>query len=348
MKKKVIWGTVLALSVTALAGANIYSMNKSVDVTLAAVEEGAVTETVYASGKVEAVNVQHYFAPASGVVLKLEVKPGDKVKKGQALYTLRTDELEQQLRMERNNLKMAEAERENARKQNEAAGDNPLLPKQEIDLSIYDLKIENAKMSIEALEKKIAAAKVTAAKDGVVTKVDAKEGQMVMDGAAVLTVADLSALQVRANLSELDAGKVKTDLPVSVTGDAFAESYKGKVTYLAPVADLPNPAAKDPVVEMLVTLDSTAPELRPGYNATVEIQLKEEKTHPLAPLEAVQHEGDNAYVYKVENGKAVKVSVKTGKEDEEHVEILEGLSAGDEIIASIPDGLKAGKKVNVQ
>ncbi len=334
-KKKIIWGTVIALSVVALAGANIYRLNKSVDVTLAKAEQGAITETVFASGQLEPSAVQSYFAPGSGIVAKLEVKLGDKVKKGQALYSLRVEELEQQLRMERNNLKIAQSERDAA-------------SKQEIDLTLADLKLENAKLTVEALEKKIAAASVTAQQDGVVTKLEIEQGQMLMEGAPSLVIADLAKLQVRANLGELDANKVKQDLAVNITGDAFDKAYRGKVIALAPTAGLPNPTAKDPVVEMIVALDESAAVLRPGYGATVEIELTEAETHPLAPLSAVKREGEKSYLFRVEKGKAVEVEVKTGKEDEEHVEILEGIGAGDEIIASVSKDLKAGKKVSVQ
>lgn len=349
MNKKVIWGSVIAVSVIGLVGANVYNMNKTIDVTVAAAEEGAITETVFASGQLESAEVQNYFAPASGVVAKLEVKPGDTVKKGQILYTLRVEDLQQQLKMEQNNVRIAEAERAAAIKQNEAANDNPLLPDQEIDLTLYDLKIENAKMAVEAVQKKIASATVTASKAGVVTQVEIKAGQMLMEGAPALVIANPGTLQVRAQVGELDAGKVKQDLAVTVSGDAFADNtYPGKVTYLAPTAAIPNPAAKEPSVEMVVALDNPAPQLRPGYNATVEITLTEAEKHPLVPLEALKREGDKSYVYRVENGKAVEVEVEAGKEDEAHVEILKGLSAGDEIIASVPEDLRAGKKVKVQ
>ncbi|TCP55924.1 RND family efflux transporter MFP subunit [Tumebacillus sp. BK434] len=349
MNKKLIWSSVIAVSVIGLVGANVYNLNKTIDVSVAAAEEGAISETVFASGQIESAEVQHYFAPASGIVEKLSVKPGDAVKKGQTLYTLRVDELQQQLKMEQNNVKIAEAEREAARKQNAAAQSNPLLSGQKVDLTLYDLKIENARMSVEAVQKKIASATVTASNAGVVTQLDIKAGQMLMEGAPALVIANPGALQVRAQIGELDAGKVQQGLAVTVSGDAFADStYPGKLTYLAPTAAIANPAAKDPSVEMVVALDNPAPKLRPGYNATVEITLTEAERHPLVPLEAVKREGDKALVYRVENGKAVEAEVKTGKEDETHIEILSGLSAGDEIIKSVPEDLRAGKKVKVQ
>jgi len=348
MNKKVLWGTVLALSVGVLGGVNIYQMNKSVDVELVKVEEGSITEHVYASGKLESVSVTHYFMPLTAAVSKLDVKVGAKVKKGQTLLTLQARELEQQLQVERNNLRIAERELTNAQEKNLEASDNLFAgQKTEIDLTPYELRVENAKLVVDNLEKKLANSKVVAKNDGVVTELSVKEGQMVPEGTLAVVITDPASLQVRANLSEVDASKVKLDSPVVVTGDAFTDTYDGKVSFLSPLAAPAGPTSRDPVVEMIVTLNKKTPELRPGYNAAVDLPLPQ-TPRILAPLTAVKHEGETAYVLKVENNQAVRVDVKTGKEDEEHVEILEGLNVNEEIIEDATDDLKPGKKVQVK
>lgn len=349
MNKKVLWGTVLALSVGVLGGVNVYRLNKSVDVELVKVEEGTITEQVYASGKLESVSVTHYFMPLTAAVGKLDVKIGAKVKKGQTLLTLQATELQQQLQVERNNLRIAERELMNAQAKNLDASDNLFGggQKVEIDLTPYELRVENAKLVVNNLEKRIANTKIVAKSDGVVTELAVREGQMVPEGTLAVVITDPASLQVRANLNEVDASKVKLDSPVVVTGDAFTDTYEGKISFLSPLAAPAGPTSKDPVVEMVVTLNKKTPELRPGYNASVEIPLPQ-APRILAPLTAVKHEGEAAYVLKIENNQAVRVDVKTGKEDEEHVEILEGLNVNEEIIETADDNLKPGKKVQVK
>lgn len=283
MNKKVLWGSILAVAVGGLITANVYRVNKSIEVTLTPVAEGKIVERIYANGHLESAQVGRQFAPQTGTVKDLNVQIGDRVKKGDVLFTL------------------------------EARG--------------------------------LAEQKVTAEQDGFLTELQLHEGQMVMEGTPVLVITETEDLRVLASVSELDANKVKTGLPATITGDAFTDTYQGKVTYLSPIAAPAGPASKDPVVEMRIDLDQTDANLRPGYSASVEIELEQPDAHLLAPLTAIKHEGDKSYVFREENGKAVRQEVTLGLEDEEHVEILEGLQAGDKIITDIPDDLKAGKKV---
>ena len=271
------------------------------------------------------------------------------MKKGQALLTLQAKDLEQQLQVERNNLKIAERELQNAEQKN-AEGSEALFAgqKTEIDLTPYELRVDNAQLTVESLEKKLANTKVVAKSDGVVTELAVKEGQMVPEGTLTLVVTDPASLQVRANLSEVDANKVKVDSPVTATGDAFSDTYEGKVSFRPPWSTCCTRCQR--------------PRRRNGRRfetkrrrncvqatkaASVEIPLQQ-TPRILAPLAAVEHEGENAFVMKVENNQAVRIDVKIGKEDEEHVEILEGLNANEEIIDNITDNLKPGKKVQVK
>jgi RND family efflux transporter MFP subunit len=347
-KKKIIWGTVLAVTVVGFGSFGVYKANKSIDVSVTKISEGMLAEKVFASGKLEATRETSYYTPQSGVVAQIKVKPGDKVKKGQVLFSMNTSDLEQQLDMENNNLKIAQLERDDAKKQNDQSSSNPLVPKQSVDLAAYDLKVQNAQKTVDSLQKKIAASEVVATSDGVVIDVPVKVGQAAAEGTPVLTAINQDGMQVRANLNELDSGKVKTSEPAKVTGDGFGGTYDGKVIYLSPIAAPASPTSKDPVVEMVVLMNKTAAELRPGYSASVEIDLPADK-HLLAPLSAVKREGDKAYVFKIDTAsKAQRVDVKTGKEDDDNVEILSGLTAGDEIINHVPDNLTAGKKVSAQ
>lgn len=347
-KKKIIWGTVLAVSVVGLSGVGVYKANKSIDVSLTTIKEGTLADKVFASGTLEATRETSYYAPQNGVVRTIQVKLGDKVQKGQVLFTMNTSDLEQQLDVENNNLKIAQLERDEAKKQNDQASSNPLVPKQTVNLETYDLKVQNAQKTVDALQKKISASEVVATADGVVTQLAVKAGQAAGEGSPVLTVINQDGMQVRANLNELDAGKVKSGEPTKVTGDGFSGTYDGKITYLSPIAAPASPTSKDPVVEMVVLLNKTAPELRPGYSASVEIDLPADK-HLLAPLSAVKHEGNKAYVFTIDSAnKAQRVDVKTGKEDEDNVEILSGLHAGDKIIDHVPETVTVGKKVSAQ
>ncbi|MNZ59588.1 Macrolide export protein MacA [compost metagenome] len=218
---------------------------------------------------------------------------------------------------------------------------------EELDLTSYDLRIRSSQLSISSLEKQLNNSTVHASADGVVTQVAVKEGQLMPEGSQVITVADLSSYKVKANLTELDAGKVELGMQTVVTGESITGTYNGEVTYLSPTAALSDATSKDASVEMVVTLAEKTDELRPGYNVTMEIELPD-KPRILVPIAAVKYEGEEVYVYKVEEDKVIKSLVTIGKEGDEEVEIVTGVSKGDKVVVEGAESLRDGDKVKVQ
>lgn len=351
-KKKWVWGVLLGLVVIALIFANMASMNKAAAVTTAEVTEGTIVELIYTNGKLEPAETTQVFAPETGIAKCVKVKLGDTVSKGQTLLTLNMDSVKEQLDKERLNLELAESERLTAKKQHfekykEAMIADPDQKIEDPDLSSYDLRIRTSQLTIASLEKQLQNQTVNAPVDGVVTQLSILAGQAIAEGSELLTLADMNGLKVKANLNELDAGKVQLGMKAVVTGESFDGMYDGKIAYLAPTAELANATAKDPTVEMTVGLDKISPELRAGYNATVEMEIPD-KQRLLVPIGAIQYEGSQAIVFKVEDGKAVRVPVTTGKEGEEQIEIVSGVAKGDTLVAEGGDKLQDGAKVKVQ
>lgn len=352
MRKKWIWGVALIVSVAGIFGYNMYRLNKSMPVDLVEVNKGTVAEKIYANGKLESMAVAQQIVRASGIVKELPVEENAIVKKGQLLLVLESEDIRQQLQMEQNNLKMIEAELSQRKKQDfEQIKSDVLAGKsvnqEDIDYSSYELRMANEKLVIDSLKEKLSHIQLFADQDGIITALNVKKGQEVQQGFAAMEITDVKSLQVRANLNELDANKAKLKMKAIISGDAFLNIYQGTVSYLAPVAVPTEPGSKDPAVELLVTVDQPSNELRPGYNATLEIAL-EQVPQWVVPLSAVQNDGDKTFVYKVDEGKTARVEVETGNEDEEKVEVLQGLKGDEQVIKVVPEDMDEGQKVKVQ
>jgi RND family efflux transporter MFP subunit len=352
LKKKWFWGAVAGLAVIAIVAANLNAMNREVAVKVAAVQTGTIVEQIYANGKLEPEQTTAVYAPASGLVEAVEVKAGDTVKKGQILLALNMEQVRDQLEKERINLQLIEAERLAARKQHferfrQALLENPDAKPEELDLAVYDLRIRSTQLTIQSLEKQLANRQVPAPADGVVISLAAKAGQMLAEGGEIATIADVSRLKVNAYLNELDAGKAAQGMKAVVTGEAFSGRYEGSISYLAPVAEVSDPASKDTAVKMEVTLNQGSPELRPGYNVTVELEIPD-KERLLVPIEAVRYDGEQAYVFKVQDEVAVKAQVTTGKEGDDLIELVTGAAPGDLVVVEGGDKLRDGARVKVK
>lgn len=352
LKRKWIWGLILGLIVIGLVLVNLVNIKRATPVKTAEVAEGLIVEEIYTNGKLEPEKTTEVYSPASGVIGELSVKLGDSVTKGQILLTLKMDEIKEQLEKERLNLQLAESERLQAKKQHfenfkKLMSEDPGLEVEELDLTAYDLRIQSSRLTIESLERRLEHSAVHATVDGVVTGLAVNEGQLIAEGSGIVSISDLSAYKVRAYLNELDAGKAAVGMKAVVTGESIAETYDGEVTYLAPTAEVVDPASKDASVEMTVGLKSASPELRSGYNVTIAMEIPD-KPRLLVPIGAVQYEGDQAFVFVVEEDKAVQVPVTTGKEGEEQIEIVNGADKGERIVVEGADSLRDGDKVAIQ
>ncbi|HEY4392070.1 MAG TPA: efflux RND transporter periplasmic adaptor subunit [Paenibacillus sp.] len=351
-KKKWVWGVILGIVLVVLVMVNLKGLNRTQSVKVAEVTEGKIIEQIYTNGRLEPIKSVEMFSPVGGVVQTLKVKEGDTVTEGQPLLTLKMDSVKDQLEKEKINLELTEAERLAAKKQHFAkfkqqVTEDPEQTVEELDLTSYDLRIRSSQLTISSLEQQLNNSTVYATAGGVVTQVSVKEGQLMAEGSPFVTLADLSSFKVKANLTELDAGKVTMGMKAVVTGESISGTYHGEVTYLSPTAVLNDATSKDASVEMEVTLTDKAAELRPGYNVAIEMEIPD-KPRILVPIEAVKYEGEEAYVFKIEEDKAVKSIVKIGKEGDEQVEITAGVSKGDRVVVGGADQLRDGDKVKVE
>lgn len=353
MKKKLIIGTILLISI---AGLLIYNLTRSSShpvVSTVEATEGAINESVYAAGTLSAAEKTDYYVPYSGIAEHVPVQAGDRVTKGQTLFVMDASGLEEQIRLEENNLAMLRAEeniyresRMEQAKRELAEGREPDKVFDENELELYRLRAERSLMTLESLREQLEKREVKADMDGVVSLLNIKSGQAAAEGTVAVQLIDDRNLMATAYLNELDAGKVKAGMEALVTGDSFDGELAGTVHFVSPIAAPADSSSRDPAVEFKVKLDEVPEVLRPGLTVSLEILLPAE-TRVLVPLTAVRFNGDETHVYEVKDGIAVKRPVTAGRDDGAMVEILSGLSAGERIIETLTNDIQDGVQVTV-
>ena len=164
---------------------------------------------------------------------------------------------------------------------------------------------------------------------------------------SVVTIADLSSLQVEADVSESNMGKVAQGQPVEITLDAFGEErFPGYVHMIVPTAD-----RTKATVMVKVRFSRLDPRILPQMSAKVaflERAPAPEETAPrlAVPARAIVERGGEKAVFVVRNGRAAFTPVSPGNALGDMVEIGRGLASGDRVILSAPPGLKDGDKVS--
>lgn len=361
MRKKWIWILLSTVGVGGVAAAVLVPSDSTESVRLAVVEEGRITTKIFASGKLEAENIYSHYSDASGVVGEVLVKQGDRVKQGQTLLTFNTSELESQIREAESTLQILELEKQKLLRDQEDARNKQFeeFKKQQIETrgegtpptikpantSLEDARIFQQQAKISELKRKLEKQKLDIQGSGIVTELPVVKGQHLNQGEKTMVVTDTDKLRVRAQANELDASKLKAEMPAIIKGEAFAKPYQGKISSISPIAVLPNPTSREAAIELFLTVDNAnAEELKPGFNVVAEFSLQGDPSL-LLPRSAVVQDNGKSFVYQAVNGKAQKHEVKLGKEGDEFVELKEGLKAGDPYISEITPGLKEGKKV---
>lgn len=162
---------------------------------------------------------------------------------------------------------------------------------------------------------------------GVVTKYDTKVGEIVTAGSPVISVISDNDLEIEANVSEVNIGKVRTGNPVSITFDAFpGVEYTGTVFYIDPGETI-----VDGVVNYKVKVTFKGDEnMKSGLTANLKIKTAEKQGVLTIPQYAVIKKDDKTFVEKIVGKDVTEVPVTLGfVGNNGAVEVTEGLSEGD-------------------
>lgn len=272
----------------------------------------------------------------AGVVRTVNVRPGQRVSKGQVLATLDAAALDQQIAAQEAQLSLA---RTLYQKQQE-------LWKQQIGTEVQLLQ---AKAGFESASKQQAALKaqrnmyrIVAPISGVVDQVDVKVGDMASPGMTGIQVVNNSKLKAEANLGENYLGKVEAGDPVTLFFPELNDSLKAKLSYVARAID---PISRAFGVE--VRLPNSA-KLHPNMSARMRINNYTNTQALVVPVSVVQHTPEGDMVYVDDNGRAKAVIVNTGRNSNGLVEITGGLKPGDRVITEGYLDVNDGDRINVQ
>ena len=319
-----------------------------------------------ASGYVVAQRKAAVASKATGRLEYLGVVEGDRVKKGQVLARLEDTDMKASLDQARANLRLYEADLKDAEQW--LARQKTLLDKGVSMQSDYDAaearyqrtlaSIGVAKAMVVGAEVALENTLVRAPFDGTVLTKNADVGEMVAPMAAsvssrsaVVTLADMSSLQVEADVSESNIERITLGQPCEITLDAYPEvRYEASVAKIVPTAD----RAKATVM-VKVAFKSYDARVLPEMSSKVLFLTKNSETLPAAarsiltvPLSSVTTRNGKKVVFTIRNDQAVAVSVSTGKDAGALVEITQGLSAGDRVIAGLSDRISDGVRVKVK
>ncbi len=166
-------------------------------------------------------------------------------------------------------------------------------------------------------------------------------------GNSLLKLPDLSKMQVKTPINEVDIAKVDTMQQARIRLDAFPDSlFTGKVTEIATLARNKERDSKVKVFDVYVLLDKTNQNLMPGMTVSCEIIINKIADTLFVPIEALYHNEEQDFVYLKKGSGFVEQPVTIGPENQDYVIISDGLRVGDQVALINPQFMQLQKKEN--
>lgn len=379
MKKKVVIWSLIIIILVGMPILMKIKRNKGnlIKVRTAVAETGEIKAYLSTTGTVESKNKKVYYGN-QGRIEKINVKVGDRVKKGDILVAFEKQDLSIQV-------KQAQIQYENALLQRkELINQNESIKKKIIELDsqiaelekssniadktkleslkqqrgtispISDEKLKQSENAVDLAKLSLEAARQNALKnsfsiisesDGVVTEINAVEGGLNSGAQPLVVVQDIENLNVVLSLGKYDMDKVTIGQEAIIkTGN---NSYKGRISFIEPAAKTKVSATgSETSLGIVIEVLEKSPKLKIGFDVDVDILVGRKNNIVKIPVESIKTEkGNKNLVFVVENNVAHQRTVEIGIQSDTEVEVKAGVSNGEKIVLNPSTSVSDGTKV---
>ena len=291
-------------------------------------------------------------AELSGTVTRAAVLAGQTVRRGDTIATLDDNAVRDQWLSARSSQRVATQALQDARR------DFDRSTKLQAAGAVADRDLESAKRALMMAEAEAADAtsrlalaqqqvdrtRFIAPFSGIVSEMAVKGGDVVQPGAAIATIVDPASMRLEGSVPAEQVSSLRVGASVQFRVNGYPDRvFTGKVDRINPTAD---PATRQ--VRVYVSIPNEGGALVGGLFAQGRVATSS-RTTTTAPLSAVDDRGVSPSVMRVKQGRAERVTVKTGSRDPEtdRVELLEGVAPGDTLLIGAAQGMTAGTAVKV-
>ncbi len=271
----------------------------------------------------------------SGRITEIGFAEGSPVARGQLLVALDASVNAAEVQQARANLALAES---NFKRTTDLEREK-FVSTNAKDQSLNALRVAQANVALT--EARLAKTRIPAPFAGVIGIRQVSVGDYVKEGQDLATLEDISSLKVDFRLPEVMLTDLKRGQAVEVVSDAIPNrTFVATLDAIDPLVDQNGRA-----VVLRARLKNVESRLRPGMFVRTRLILAERANALTVPEEALMPSGAEQYVYRVVDGKATRVRVKTGLRRGSQVEVVAGLQAGDVVVTAGQIKLREGAAV---
>jgi membrane fusion protein, multidrug efflux system len=310
---------------------------KGLPVKAVAVKVGEVTNEVTAVGSLLADESVVIRPEIDGRLTELHFQEGQAVARGAKLVSLDSSEVEAQLAAAAAQVRTDEQRLKRTK---------DLLDKNYISQDAYDVAENSYERSVavkEEIEAKLAKTVIRAPFPGIVGLRLVSPGAYLEKGDDIARLENIASIKLDFRVPEIYAAQVRVGQAVAIRLDAFpTDTFTGRIYAMEPMVD-----ERTRTVLLRARVDNQGLKLKPGMFVRVALALETHANAILVPEPAIWPQGQDSYVYRVVDDKAMLTKIEIGQRRPGEVEVRAGLSPGDVVITEGQIKMRDGAPVTV-
>ncbi|WP_424141315.1 efflux RND transporter periplasmic adaptor subunit [Sporosalibacterium faouarense] len=343
-------------------GAKEVEKEDYVPVEIESVKTDTIFREVTISGQVHPNKDIMILPKTPGKVADIRVELGDKVSKGQVLFTLDREDIQKQINQAEAALNAAkksyainEEQIENAKTNLErtqtlyeqgavsksqyeqaklAASDKPLEAAQ--------AQIDQAQISYNQAKEALDNTVITSPMSGTVSSMNIDEGEFASNAQPAMNIIDANKLYVQINVTEDIVSNIEEGQEVRISFDALSRDTVGTIDQIYPTAD-----ARTQLYPVKIYIDNEDNKVMPGMFAKVSLKTDVRENVLVIKGDALVEKDNKTFVYVVEDNAAVEKEVETGLDEGMYVEIKAGLGKAEKVVIKGQNYVGNGSEVKV-
>ena len=206
-----------------------------------------------------------------------------------------------------------------------------------------EIQLQQARNGLKQAEQLVEMTKVTSPIDGVVANLNVVEDGIATPQLPVATVIQMETIDATFSVNSYQVSKVKSGQKALVQFEGLAEPFSSEIDIVSPTVD-----PQTNMFTVTIQVSNTERNILGGMRATAFVNIDELESETVVPVEAILYEENDAYVFIIEDEKAVRRNVTLGFRDDEVVQVLDGLSVNDVVAVNGKERLKDGVQILIQ
>ena len=291
-------------------------------------------------------------AKAAGTLVSLAVGEGSRVQAGQVLGQLDLEELRYRVAERNASVESARAQFDQAERQyktNEALASKNFIAPTALDTSRAAMETakaqwQAAKAQLDTMQVTMRQAALVAPISGVIAKRLTLPGEKVAAEQPLLTIVDLSKLELAGLVGTHEVGRLQPGMQVQVLVEGDSQAVEAHISRISPAAE---PGTRS--IGVVLALNNPKERFRAGQYGVAKVELPDDAQRLTVPLTAITGSAGQEQIWLIDKGALVRRLVTTGRHDERNgrVEVLKGLDDKAQVLASRFDNLREGAKVEI-